>query len=53
MTKQNGIYTENHEPSEPTNFETIAYLNSLGHDVTEVRILRESQYLQVERKSAR
>ena len=30
-----------------TNFDTIAYLKSLQHEVTEVRILRESPYLQL------
>ena len=29
-----------------SNFDTIAYLKSLGHEVTEVRILRETPYLQ-------
>ena len=29
-----------------SNFDTIAYLKSLGHEVIEVRILRETPYLQ-------
>ena len=33
-----------------SNFDTIAYLKSLGHEVTEVRILRESPYLQLNGK---
>ena len=32
-----------------TNFDTVAYLKSLHHQVTEVRILRESPYLQLHR----
>ena len=51
MTKFNGIFIENHKPIDVTNFDTIAYLNSLGHEVTEVRILRESPYLQLDGKA--
>ena len=51
MTKFNGIFIENHKTIDVTNFDTIAYLNSLGHEVTEVRILRESPYLQLDGKA--
>ena len=33
-----------------TTFDTLAYLQSLRHQVTEVRILRESPYLQLNGK---
>ena len=51
MQQFTGIYIAEHKTIDATNLDTIAYLNSLGHEVTEVRILRESPYLQVDGKA--